>query len=150
METTFDEEKWPELTLFREACLKEEYAFMHEIASKRHHWYSNENPTDLPMPQLAKIYQAQHYAAKNELDNLRALIVHEPWVINQPWTAQRWLPITQAAFYGNSEVIQLLLDQGADAALTVGDPGEECSVSEMARYGGHEDLAKWLEEISGT
>jgi hypothetical protein len=93
----FDEKKWPELTRFRDACLVEDYAEMKRIAAKNHHWYANENPENLPMEQLAVIYQAQVYAAEGNLDALTSVIESHPWRINHPWTAQGWLPISQAA-----------------------------------------------------
>ncbi len=146
--TKFDEKKWPDLTRFREACLAEHYSEMEEIAQKNHHWYANENPDNLSMENLAKIYQAQNYASENEKENLKELAVREPWVVNHPWTAQRWLPITQATCsHGDKGMIELLLEMGADPTLIVGDPGEEGNVVDMARWAENEELAHWLEEI---
>ena len=49
MTQQFDEEKWPELTRFRDACLADGYDEKQQIASRNHHWYKNENPEDLSM-----------------------------------------------------------------------------------------------------
>ena len=144
----FDEKKWPDLTRFREACLADNYAEMQVIADRQHHWYPNENPDDLAPEKLAKIFQAQHFAAENAMKRLRAVIDADPWVINHPWTAQGWLPITQAACsHGNRTLIEYLVEKGADPTLIVGDPSDQATVPQMARSGGHEELAQWLEAI---
>ncbi|WP_189517652.1 ankyrin repeat domain-containing protein, partial [Cerasicoccus arenae] len=65
---------------------------------------------------------------------------------NAPWTAQKWLPITQAAgAHGNRELIEFLLEAGADPTAIVGDLSDSATVVEMARFGKNEDLAVWLE-----
>ena len=144
----FDEEKWPELTAFRDACLVNDHDKMRQIATRNHHWYENENPHDLPMEKLANIYQAQWYALKGDLDSLQRVVDAHPWTVNEPWTAQGWLPIAQAAFtHGAREVIEYLLDSGADPTLSVGSPDDRATIVEMARYGGNNELADWLEKI---
>jgi ankyrin repeat protein len=55
----------------------------------------------------------------------------ERTLIHQPWTAQRWLPLSQAIWGGQSEIAQFLIDQGADVAATVDDGS---SLLELARY----------------
>lgn len=148
LDTEFDEEKWPDLTSFRRACLSRDFTSMRTIAGKKHPWYENENPDDLPMEVLATVAQAQHHAARNEKENLRRLVESEPWVLNYPWTAQHWLPISQAASsHGDKEMIELILELGGDPCRVVGGVGEEGSIPDMARWGGHEDLAQWLEGV---
>ncbi|MBK1858018.1 M15 family metallopeptidase, partial [Cerasicoccus arenae] len=39
MQTEFDEERWPDLTQFRHACLEDAYEVMAEIAEKNRRWY---------------------------------------------------------------------------------------------------------------
>ena len=148
MTQQFDEEKWPELTAFRDACLANDHDTMLHIASRNHHWYENENPHDLPMEKLASTYQAQWYALEGDLDALKRVVEANPWTVNQPWTAQGWLPISQAAStHGAREVIEYLLDCGADPTLSVGSPDDRATIVEMARYGKDDDLADWLEQI---
>lgn len=149
MNLEHDEENWSELTAFRKACLAGRYETMVGIAAKAHHWYPNENPADVPMERLAMTFQAQYYASTGDVPRLRDLIHREPWVVNEPWTAQGWLPITQgAATHGDPVVIDLLLEAGADVTMMVGDPGDRATIADMARSGGHESLARSLENLS--
>ena len=148
MTQEFDEEKWPELTTFRDACLADDYEGMQRIASRNHHWYENENPEDLPMEALASIFQAQWYALQGDLDSLKRVVGSHPWTVNRPWTAQSWLPITQAAStHGDRKVIEYLLESGADPTLSVGSPDDRATVTEMARSGNNHELADWLDQI---
>ncbi|MCC5807331.1 MAG: hypothetical protein JJU00_13485 [Opitutales bacterium] len=148
LENEYDEAKWPDLTCFRKACLASDFTTMRSVSEKKHSWYKNENPDNLPMDVLATVAKAQHYAGKNEKEALSRLVESEPWVLNHPWTAQRWLPISQAAAsHGDKEMIELMLELGADPCGVVGSIGEEGSIPDMARWGGHEDLAEWLDGV---
>ena len=71
MTRQFDEVKWPDLTRFRDASLAEENAEMTRIAARQYDWYANENPDNLPMEELAAIFQVQHYAGEGNLETLR-------------------------------------------------------------------------------
>ena len=144
----FDETKWPDLTAFRQACLAERLDDMQRIADLSHHWYLNENPESLGMAALAKIFQAQHYAAENDLPALRRVIERDPWTVNYPWTAQGWLPITQAASaQGDRRTVAYLLASGADPSLSVGSPEDRMTVPAIARSAGHTELAQWLDQV---
>ena len=148
METRFDERKWPDLTRFREACLADRYEEMQRIADRGHHWYPNENPLGLAMQKLALVYRAQFHASENSEAELKELVASEPWVVNHPWTAQGWLPITQAACaHGDRQTIELLLSAGADLTLLVGDPDDQATAASMAESGGHAQLAEWLQGL---
>jgi hypothetical protein len=148
MTTQYDEGQWPDLTNFRNACLAERFDEMQRIAALGHSWYENENPQGITMEKLAKVFQAQHYAAENNLQALQKVVESNPWTVNYPWTAQGWLPITQAlSTHGDRKIIEILLDAGADPTLMVGSADDRVSVVEMARYGGHPELASWLTEI---
>ncbi|MBT3346788.1 MAG: hypothetical protein HN712_01085 [Gemmatimonadetes bacterium] len=145
MNLEFDEEQYPELTAFRKACLAGRYEEMKEIAGRGHSWYENENPDDTSMERLATIFQAQYHANCGNLDELQRLILSASWVVNEGWTAQGWLPITQAAStHGARSVIDLLIEAGADLSLMVGDEDDRASIPDMARAGGHPDLAIYL------
>ena len=150
MNLDFDETRWPELSAFRKACLANRFDEMEDIASRTHGWYENENPEDRSMPQLALIFQAQYHANTNNPQALRELVSREPWVLNQPWTAQGWLPITQAvSTHGDRRLVEYMIEAGADPSRMVGDPDERCTVPDMARSGGHDELAVWLDEQIG-
>ena len=57
-------------------------------------------------------------------------------------------PITQAAYaHGDRTMINFLLDLGADPTLLVGPPDDLCNLFDMARRGGHNNLASELESI---
>lgn len=121
---------------------------MKRIASRNHHWYGNENPEDLPMEELANIFKAQWYTLVDDLDALKRVVELHPWTINKPWTAQGWLPITQAAStHGDRLIIQYLLNKGADLTLTVGDFNDRATVVEMAHSGNNHELANWLQQL---
>ncbi|MGI9219647.1 MAG: ankyrin repeat domain-containing protein [Woeseiaceae bacterium] len=141
----FDEEKWPELTAFRDACIADDYDEMQRIAAREYHWYENENPDDLPMEELARIFQAQWYAQIGDLVSLQQVVAAYPWTANRPWTAQGWLPLSQAAqTHGCREMVSYLIDNGADPTLSVGSPDDRATIVEVARYGENHELADWL------
>lgn len=134
MQIEFDEKRWPDLTRFRKACLADDVETMTEIVQKEHDWYHNENPGALSLDDLAKLYQAQHYSSEGDLEKLKHLQRTATWVLNHPWTAQKWLPLSQAVCSTkNRTVVQFLLDHGADPQAIVGDPGEKASIPDMAR-----------------
>ena len=149
MQLDYDETGFPDLGRFRKACLDNDHATMEDIANAARDWYDNENPDDLPMERLAFVFQAQHYASENDLASLQALATEQSWVINHPWTAQRWLPVSQACAHGDQSMFEFLLDAGADPWAVVGSPDDTTSVIDMARYSGHNELADWLVEVSG-
>ncbi len=145
MQLDYDEEKWPDLGRFRRACLAERLDEMEAIAHSGVDWYRNENPDRLPMGKLAKVFQAQHLASENSLVELKKLVAACPWAVNHPWTAQRWLPITQACAHGDCVMFEYLLSAGADPTLLVGDPGKEANAIDMAKHSGNDELAAWLQ-----
>jgi hypothetical protein len=123
---------------------------MSVIAAEQPGWYANENPRDLTFDKLAKVFQAQHFAGENMRPEMAALVEQDPWVVNAPWTAQCWLPLSQAAWAGCAEMIDALIEMGADPAAKVGDLGDEVTIAEVARQAGHEGLADRLEAMSGA
>ena len=121
MQTTFDKMKWPELTEFRQACLDDDYETMRSIADRGHHWYKNENPNGVELATLAKSYQAQYAASVGDLAKLQELKELAPMALVSPWTAQKWLPISQAACsHGDREIIDFLITSGADPRAIAG------------------------------
>ncbi|MGI9272780.1 MAG: hypothetical protein ACR2QT_13465 [Woeseiaceae bacterium] len=145
---SFDEKKWPELAEFRDACLANNHVEMQRIAVRNHHWYENENPDDASMEELASVFQAQWYAQIGDFESLQQVVSAHPWTVNRPWTAQGWLPLSQAAqTHGKRDIIDYLLENGADPTLSVGSPDDRGTIVEMARYGENFELADWLESI---
>jgi hypothetical protein len=92
----YDENKWPELSTFRKACLVNDYETMRAIAEKGHDWYADENPDDLSIARPATVLQWQHFAYGGDLDEIKALHEEAAWRLDHPWTAQGWLPLGQA------------------------------------------------------
>ncbi len=151
MQLDFDETQWPDLTAFRKACLADDLSTMRSIATKQHDWYEVDNPKGMELEKLAKVFQAQYHAACGNLDELKALVESDPWVVSYPWTAQQWLPISQATCSPESRpVIEFLLEKGADPCSMVGDPSERTSIPDVARNSGQNELADWLDQIIET
>lgn len=150
MHLDFDEAQWPGLSAFRQACLSNDISQMQEIAGQGHHWYSTENPDGIALERLAVMFQWQYHAAISDCDTIAELHARAPWGLNEPWTAQGWLPITQAtANPGDGfDALRLLLKLGADPLKEAGDPGERIDAAGSARYAGNPGLAAWLERES--
>ena len=122
MAQQFYDQQRPELSEFRQACLDNDIDKMNRIAAQNHHWYEDENPKNLPLAELAHVYQAQWYAQIENLGALTQVVKSHLWAVNQPWTAQCWL-----------SVIGYPVDQGAGLSLLVGAPDDRASIVEMAR-----------------
>jgi hypothetical protein len=149
MQLDFDETKWPELSAFRKACLANRYDEMQDIASHAHDWYPGENPNDVSMRELALTFQAQYLASTNDLAGLQDLVAQDAWVVNAPWTTQGWLPISQAVSgHGDRKLVEYLVKAGADLDIMVGDPDDRATIADMAKWGGHQELALWLESLA--
>ena len=50
-----------------------------------------------------------------------------------------------ACAHGDRETIELLLSAGADPTLPVGNLDDRATVADMAKSGGHAQLAEWLQ-----
>lgn len=129
----YDEERWPGLSAFRKACLRCDVATMQDIVDWGYEWYEkNENPSDLALETLANVFRAQHFASEGNLASLTDLIEANLWLINEPWTAQRWRPLSQAVQAGHSHIVEYLLSSGADPLAMIGDVEEESSIVDFA------------------
>ena len=132
MDLEYDEERWPGLSAFRKACLRSDVASMKDIADRGHEWYVNENPTSGPTARLADVFKAQHFASEGDLPCLTDLIDANPGLVNEPWTAQRWRPLSQAVQAGHSHIVEYLLARGADPFAMIGNVEEEISIVDFA------------------
>ncbi len=131
MHFEFDEERWPRLGEFRKACLGNDFEKMQEIADCAHEWYTVENPNNIQFEKLADIFRAQHYASEGDLASLTEHVDAEHWVLNEPWTSQRWTPLSQAIQANYIEVVRYLLSIGANPLAVIGDPTEEGTVEDL-------------------
>ena len=132
MDLEYDEERWPGLSAFRKACLRSDVATMKDLAARGHEWYENENPSARSAAKLSDIFKVQHFASEGDLPCLTEMIEANPGLVNEPWTAQRWRPLSQAVQAGHSHVVEYLLAKGADPFAMIGDVEEEISIVDFA------------------
>ncbi len=111
---------------------------MKDLADRGYEWYENENPTARSPAELADVFKAQHFASEGDLARLTDLIEANPGLANEPWTAQRWRPLSQAVQAGHGHIVEYLLSKGADPLAMIGDVGEERSIADLA----HSDFCK--------
>ena len=128
MNLQYDDERWPGLSSFRQACLRGDVATMDEIAHRGYEWYENENPSARTPAKLADVFKAQHFASEGDLPSLTDLIEANPGLVDEPWTAQRWRPLSQAVQAGHSDIVEYLLTKGADPLAMIGDVADERSI----------------------
>ncbi len=138
MDLEYDEERWPGLSAFRKACLRSDVATMTDIADRGYEWYENENPSGRSAADLADVFKVQHFASEGDLACLTDLIETNPGLVNEPWTAQRWRPLSQAVQAGHRHIVEYLLAEGADASAMIGDVEDERSIVDFA----HSDFCK--------
>ena len=148
MHFEFDEERWPRLGEFRKACLGNDFEKMQEIADCTYEWYTVENPNNIQFQRLADIFRAQHYASEGDFASLTEYVDAEPWVLNEPWTSQRWTPLSQAIQANYIEVVRYLLSKGANPLAVIEDPTEEGTVEELANsdYCKSEDIRQIIRD----
>lgn len=58
-------------------------------------------------------------------------------------------PLQYAAFFGHLEVVQYLVEQGADVRATLEDPPSEKTAKDLALDNGHTAVAEYLESVGG-
>ena len=105
--------QWDNLFAFRDAAVRDDVDGMRAVLARDSSFIADENPQDLPLDLLAKVYQLQTAAREGPLERVRQLIDQDPHLIRQPWTSQGWLPLSQAVWGNQLEAVRLLLARGA-------------------------------------
>jgi hypothetical protein len=123
--------QWDNLFAFRDAAMRDDIAAMREVLSRDSSFTTTENPDNLPLEFLAKLYQLQTCSREGPIEKVRQLIDEDPRLIRHPWTAQGWLPLSQAVWGNQLEIVRLLLDHGASGDDFIAEIG--ASVLQMAR-----------------
>ena len=133
----YDESSFPGLARFRRALLADDLATAEAIARENPDWYAMENPDDaLSLAELARRFRAQHYASEGLVGELAALLADDPSLIDAPWTAQNWRPLSQAATYGHLSMVEWLLDRGADVDARIDIPPDDVTIREYVADSG--------------
>jgi ankyrin repeat protein len=105
--------EWDNLFAFRDAALRGDLIAMQDVLARDSSFLAMENPDGLPLPYLAKTYQIQTFAREGPIGKVRGLVGEEPRVVRQPWTAQGWLPLSQAVWGNQLGIVKFLLASGA-------------------------------------
>jgi hypothetical protein len=66
------------------------------------------------------MFQVQHFSSQGHLDALKELVADAPDLVHRPWTAQEWLPLSQAVCASQEDVVEFLLSQDANAEVRRG------------------------------
>ncbi len=112
--TTGRKGKWDTLFAFRDAAMRNDIPEMARIVADDQSFIDHENPDRLPMSYLAKVIQLHTLIQRGESEGVRALIEETRQLINEPWTSQGWLPLTQAAIPPDATIFDMLVNCGAD------------------------------------
>jgi ankyrin repeat protein len=106
--------QWDSLFAFRDAAMADDIQRMREVLASDSSFIADENPDQLSLEELARLYRMQTFCREGPLERVRALVDVDPRLVRQPWTRQCWRPLTQS-IAGNQEVIfDWLLEHGAD------------------------------------
>ena len=106
--------QWDNLFAFRDAAMANDVEHMRRILAGDSSFIADENPDDLPLEELARLYQMQTACRQGPLEKVRTLAEADPRLVRQPWTRQRWTPLTQAICGDQHAIFDLLLQRGAD------------------------------------
>ena len=143
-------ERWQSLFEFRDAALSSDIEKMKKILENGGSFISNENPDNLPLERFAKVYALQKNAGDGNLGEVKRLVREDPTLVHQPWTVQRWLPLSQAIWSGRESVVRFLLANGADPSAIVGDPEDCSSILELAKSKGNKNIEKMIKDQKRT
>ncbi|MGD0461622.1 MAG: ankyrin repeat domain-containing protein [Tepidisphaeraceae bacterium] len=122
--------KWDNLFAFRAAAMLDNVPGMRAVLNRDATFLADENPNNLPLEFLAKIYQIQTYARDGPIERVKDLVREDPRLIRHPWTIQGWLPLSQAVWGNQAEIVRFLLDNGASGDDRIVEGG--CTVLQMA------------------
>ncbi|HYE04775.1 MAG TPA: hypothetical protein VEL07_04560 [Planctomycetota bacterium] len=121
------------LSAFRAAAMRDDIAAMAEIARADPSFIADENPDGVPLARLARIYRLQTFAREGTLADVERALDQDPDLIHEPWTARRWLPLSQAIWGGRHDIVERLIARGAEVRATV-DGGVTMLAMAAARH----------------
>jgi len=136
--------EWDNLFRFRDAAMRDDVDGMHAAVARDPGFIAAENPNNLPLPLLAKVYQVQTFAREGPIEKLRQLITDNPALIREPWTTQGWLPLSQAVWGNQLQAVRLLLNSGASGDDVIAEDGG--TVLQMAAELDRVDMAQLMIE----
>jgi hypothetical protein len=115
--------EYDNLFAFRYAAMNDDVSGMRAVLARDSTFLAEENPTDLPLEFLAKLYQVQTGAREGPIEKVRRLIEEDPRLVRHPWTSQGWLPLSQAVWGDQLETVKLLLACGASGDDHIAETG---------------------------
>lgn len=136
--------KWDNLFAFRAAAMLDDFSGMRAVLECDATFLADENPNNLPLEFLAKIYQIQTYAREGPIEKVMDLVGEDSRLIRHPWTIQGWLPLSQAVWGNQSEIVRFLLDNGASGDDRIVEGG--CTVLQMASDLDRVEMARMMIE----
>jgi hypothetical protein len=136
--------QWDNLFAFRDAAMRDDLDGMREVLARDSAFMTTENPDDLQLPYLAKTYQIQTYAREGPIEKVRQLAEQDRRLVRQPWTSQGWLPLSQAVWSDQQEIVKLLLGYGASGDDRIIEGGG--SVLQMAAEMDRVEIARLMME----
>lgn len=86
------------------------------------------------MKWLADIFRSELFAPMIDLHSLSELIDPDSWLANEPWTAQKHRPLSQAVQANQNQVVRYLLPKGAAPSESIGDLEEEITIDNFAKF----------------
>src|SRR5262245_23710591 len=139
--------QWDNLLAFRDAAMRDDIDGMREMAARDSSILRMDNPTGLPLEYLAKTYQMQTCAREGPIDKVKQLAEEDARLVRQPWTRQGWLPLSQAVWGNQLEIVKLLLAHGASGDDRIIETGG--TVLQMAVELDRVEMARLIVEAGG-
>jgi hypothetical protein len=115
--------EWDNLFAFRDAAMRNDFAGMREVLARDSTFLADENPNKFPLEYLAKVYQIQTCSREGPIEKVRQLAREDPRLIRESWTTQGWLPLSQAVWGNQVEIVRFLLANGASGDDRIAEDG---------------------------
>jgi hypothetical protein len=140
--------QWDNLFAFRDAAMRDDIAGMREVLARDSSFIAAENPDNLPLEFLARLYQIQTCSREGPIEKVRQLIAEDPRLIRHPWTSQGWLPLSQAVWGNQLEIVKLLLDHGASGDDLIKETGG--TVLQMTAELNRKDMVRLMSDCRSS
>src|SRR5689334_6286632 len=103
--------------------MRDDVGAMRDVLARDSSFIAAENPTNLPLDYLAKTYRIHTAAREGPIEKVRQLAAEDPRLVRQPWTDQGWLPLSQAVWGDQLDIVRLLLAHGASGDDRIAETG---------------------------